>query len=129
MMAYQNDLYRRDMELVLQTGMLRRFEIKLKIDKYVFEFCSCRSLINELAYATLWNRKMKEYRSICVCKVVRLLNNSRNEARDDRMRMRRNVCFIPEKNNTHSSFSSNLSFSLLVQIEKEGKPYYMVITN
>jgi hypothetical protein len=53
----------------------------------------------------------------------------RENEKKKKKKRRKSVCLIPEKNNTRSSFSSNLPFSLLVHIEAEGKPYYMVITN
>jgi hypothetical protein len=57
------------------------------------------------------------------------LKTRRRAEKEKKKEKRRSVCLIPEKNNTRSSFSSNLPFPLLVHIKAKGKPYYMVITN
>jgi len=53
----------------------------------------------------------------------------RRRENKEKKKERKNVCLIPEKNNTRSSFSANLLFSLLVHIEATRKPSYIVITN
>jgi hypothetical protein len=53
----------------------------------------------------------------------------RRRENKEKKKKRKNVCLIPEKNNTRSSFSANLLFSLLVHIQATRKPYYMVRTN